>query len=180
MHIPPFILASDEDGLVKIAIFVVMAIVWGIAGLANAAKKASEQAKRRAAQRGQSPQPVSQVVRPPATAKRLPTPQQRMPASRPVPGGFAPSIVQRAGALAQMVAPAARKPSSAPAAPVARPGAGSLAPAKIAVAASVKLVPHGASPVAIRRWLRPDSLQKLFILTELLQPPKALRQSPDQ
>lgn len=178
MHIAPFILSSD-DSPIKIVIFVIMAIIWGIGGLVSSAKKASEQAKRRAALRTQSPPPMPLPTLPPATAQRRPAPQQRMPVSRPVAGGFTPPVVQRAGALSQMVAPAARKPGPPPVAPARRPGAGSLAPAQSAAAAIVKLVPHGVSPIAIRRWLRPESLQKQFILTELLRPPKALRESWD-
>src|SRR5947199_397651 len=117
MHLSPFILSGDE-GLIKIAIFVIFAIIWGIGALASAAKKASEQAKRRAAMR----LPTS----PPVTVSR-----------------------QNARILAQHgVTPVA-----------------------------VPIAPRGANSSAIRGWLRPASLRKQFILTELLQPPLALRQT---
>ena len=37
----------------------------------------------------------------------------------------------------------------------------------------------GANATAVARWLRPDTLRQQFILTEILQPPLALREPRD-
>jgi hypothetical protein len=184
----PFSILAEDSGLVKFVFFVIFAIIWGIGALASTIKKANEQARRRAALRPQAQQPQQPPVQAAQPQRAIPVrrivaPPQRQAAPRQQVARRAtpPSLLQRAQVLTNMVRPAAapapRQPQPPPLVP-ARP-ATNLAKPSAAVAAVSHTTPGGASAAAIRNWLRPVSLRKQFILTELLQPPISLREKPE-
>jgi hypothetical protein len=92
-----------------------------------------------------------------------------------------PTMAQRAAALTHMVHTAQEPPRPAPPPmptvarrPVESAPAKSVSASSQVTRSSVRAA--GANASSIRRWLRPDSLRKQFILTELLQPSLALRE----
>jgi hypothetical protein len=182
------ILADDMSKFFAIA---VIAIIWGIGAIMSAVKKANEEAARRRARMPIAPRPPAI---PPArfglhqpaggrgqTAASIALAQQARAlaqmTSRPTPPAFPQRrrVIPAPPPLRQPAPPPLRAPAAPPTArPAARP------------AAAVEQTPqaHRTAPIAvgaqsIRRWLRPGVLRRQFILTELLQPPIALRENGD-
>jgi hypothetical protein len=56
--------------------------------------------------------------------------------------------------------------------------AAQVAPAKTAKPAAAPAVKPSATAATLRRWMTPETLRQQFILTEILQPPLALRETP--
>lgn len=231
MPLPTYILAEIDDGLVKVAIGVIIAIVWGIGALANMAKKQQQgqaehsraemeramraqveaarrnQAAAEALARGRSNappplpgfQPEFQSHQPwerprgqsaPPMRPRA-QPQRPAPARNAPPPLVQPSQRQQAGRPRGPVMPpkrtkkAERRPQQRPVAEplleeldsysrgATRPGVTeSEIGAGTAAASPARRL--AAVPPMVR--LTPQSLRQQFILTEILQPPMALRE----
>lgn len=94
------------------------------------------------------------------------------------------TLQQRAGQAMQRMGqgnpPAVRRRAAAPAAVAAAP---KVAPVQAPVAAALPPPPRAVQPAhsagvdaaALRRWLRPQVLHSQFVLSEIFQPPLALR-----
>ena len=175
-----FILA-DTDPVIGGIIFVVVLIFWGIGALSKAAKNAAERQKRRMqevrdsiqadreiSQRAQYEMPRRPVQLAPEIARRLPP---ALP-QRPLPKRKQAKTKRPATNYNAMAAPPPipvleeEKPSVHERLMTAPP----VAPATTARPAAT------ANALAIRRWLNPTTLKQQFILTELFQPPIALRE----
>jgi hypothetical protein len=119
--------------------------------------------------------------------------QFRPPASQVVPGNIPPALLQRQqeilrAAGARRRKPAGRRPVAMPApvptqlvevVPDAPPTSARAAAAQRAAPSSLAAARKPAVTVnatAIHSWLTPSVLQKQFILTEIFQPPLALRE----
>ena len=158
-----FILA-DTDPVIGGIIFVVVLIFWGIGALRNAAKNAAERQRQRA----QYEMPRRPVQLAPEIARRLPP---ALP-QRPLPKRKQAKTKRPATNYNAMAAPPPipvleeEKPSVHERLMTAPP----VAPATTARPAAT------ANALAIRRWLNPTTLKQQFILTELFQPPIALRE----
>ncbi len=133
MHITAVILA--DESFVKVIVFVIMAIIWGIGGLSSMVKKANEEAKRRAARGVPSGMVGSPPTMPTAMSMSATSSMPTMssmgvtaslpPARRPPPmppmtapmarrvEGFDPSVVQRAQAMAASAGRVSTGPRSA-------------------------------------------------------------------
>jgi len=159
-----YILAArgEDGGLEKFIGFVVVALIVGINAVIGAIKKRQEQKHREEVRRQLERTPRPQQA-PPVQPMRVivppPVPQQR------------PQIRQRAAKKRQQ-----QQQPAPPAVPVEAeaPRANSPEPAPVASPAAGKRVAVNAA--AIASWMRPATLQKQFILTEILQPPVALRE----
>jgi hypothetical protein len=183
------------DDMSKFFTVVVIAIVWGIGAIASAVKKANEEAARRRASQPTIPRPVS-------SQRQTPTPIGRRPVvaqgSRRAPIPPRPAIAQQAQLWAQMTGrstppalpqrrvipsppplrqPAPPPPRVATAPRMARPAAQPAAAVDQAAPRAHRTASAAVGAAVIRRWLRPGVLRRQFILTELLQPPLALREN---
>ncbi len=183
MYLLPHILAETEIDLPKIIFGLIFFIIWALSAFVSWLNKKQQEAKRRAAQardrmlaqgsavlHRERPAPpriaegIAQrfpdVLLPPAPP---PIPQQR----RPVPP--APPPVRRAPKPQQRRA-VIPIPPTLPMAPVlaTQPYVNITQPPPRRKASTV-------DAVAMRKWLTPATLRHQFILTEILQPPLALR-----
>jgi hypothetical protein len=114
---------------------------------------ARAEAARRAAAQSQRMQPNRAVARPQQAVMRQrkqPRKQQRIPAPPPLPAKLREELVT----LEAETAPTA-----------------AVSPSRRQTAAA-----GSATAANVRRWLRPETLRGQFILTEVLQPPLALRE----
>jgi hypothetical protein len=189
------ILADSEDVPVKLIIFLIALVWWGISALAkmikggSAAQKERLRQVREAIERSQGaarqqPQQYAPAKRPPVqlapgVARRVPPPvrpkQRRAPARVPVPTARRPATNYNAMAQA--------KPRPAQAPPPLPAPAQAQTPTKFApqsappapISTSRRAATVGA--LAINKWLKPATLRQQFILTELFQPPLALREN---
>jgi hypothetical protein len=192
MSTMPHILADDYDGLIRIGVFVVVLILWGIKSLANLANKANQQQKERlravrqsigqsqrsSPQRAPQSPPRPPVQLAPGIALRIPQPRMARPPAKRMPFGRPASnynAMQQAGAIASRPAPPPLPGTSQQ--PVEQvvllPETREQPPAQVA---STHTKPVTVGAVAIRRWLKPATLRQQFILTELFQQPIALRE----
>jgi outer membrane biosynthesis protein TonB len=181
--IQPFsILAAknDTDTLMTVVFFLVVAVLWGVGALAKMASKKKEHEHRERVRREleesrrNAPnydvvvnQPPVNVPLPPSAPPR-PAPVQRQAPPRPPPP------------VPKTRPPKQKKPKKAPAAPV-------FAQQPVEEQTVQRLAPSGAAPRPaaaasakvdanqLKNWLRPQTLREQFILTEILQPPLALR-----
>ena len=200
MHTTPLILADDTEGLIRIGIFVLALVIWGVKSLANLANKSNQQQKERLRavrqsmeqaqrlaqqQRSSQPPPRPPVQLAPGIAQRIPqqrfpqrrtprAPTSRLPAQRPATNYNAMTKQpSRPANLAPPPLPGRQQPAEEV---VLLTEAPAPAPAQVA---STHAKPVTVGAAAIRRWLRPSTLRQQFILTELFQPPLALRESRD-
>jgi len=129
----------------------IILLVRGIIRLLSGGK---EQQQKRAMQR---PVPLSATKRPsparPPPLRRPPMTGRQQPPMRIVPAEAPPRQVL------QVAAPTALRPAVPPAAPPP---------------------PLSVSAASLRRWLRPEVMRNQFILTEIFQPPLALRPPGDK
>jgi hypothetical protein len=157
----------------------------------EAIERSQQAARQRTGQPAMAkPRPVQQpVALAPEIARRIPkytpakVPQQRRPQQqqrRAVPTG---RPATNYNAMAQPKKRPAKAPPPLPRAPIAaqeEPVKMTLAeeapPTTVTSRSSKKPATVGA--VAIRRWMRPQTLRQQFILTEVLQPPLAFRENP--
>lgn len=109
-----------------------------------------------------------------------PTPT-RPPGQTPIPTAARQQEMRRRTAGQPQRPPAqkskpARAPAAAPPQPVARQARVAAPPAP-AAAQAAKRPSVAVDAAALRRWLRPQVLHNQFILSEIFQPPLALRRS---
>jgi Sec-independent protein translocase protein TatA len=187
------ILADSEELPVKGLVFVVVLIIWGISALANAAKKTTEQQKERMrkvreaieqsqqAARQQMPQQAGRppVQLAPEIQRRIPPPvvtrpqPQRKPIRRPI-------LATKKRVATNYNALTAKKPAPPPPLPAAK-----AVPEVVLVPETAPPPPMlstsrkstGVSAAAITMWLTPATLRQQFMLTEIFQPPIALREA---
>jgi hypothetical protein len=177
----PSILADDFDGFGKVIGIVIVILFWGITAIGSLVKKANEQAKKKAAMRpavmppllptAQSTMAVSRLSAP-RLLKKSPPVKQRQPV-RPAPQAA------RAIAMPPSLPQQAAQKISHPAALSGAKAAARAASGAPASTSTTRLPAGGANAATIRRWLQPDTVRRQFILTELFQPPLALRNLPD-
>lgn len=183
------ILAAGDNGM-EIVIGVIIFIIWAISGLAQAAtkqqKKQRQKSRRLAEIRQRIEAEQQQVARRgrqinPTVARRqpavptLPVNYGRTPAMRPPPA-IPPArrvAVRRPAPPPVSVTPVTRlaEPAAQTKPPLSQTQVGS---------GNEKLdrpKPLGATAQTIAGWLKPATLRQQFILTEIFQPPVALRDS---
>jgi hypothetical protein len=194
----PSIVAQESGGeWIKFVFGAIVVGIWIISALASAVAKKHEKERRQRVreqiemQQSQPMPPPRMPPRAPATprAQRMP-PAQRIPPSQRVPSTARrqppPIPRQPARPVQRTAAPKQRRITSPPSAPFAgttRLQAQPLAPAtqpvaqtEISTVATIrKRPPATATASAVARWLNPHTLRQQFILTEILQPPLALR-----
>jgi len=153
------ILAKSDPFFTGLVIVMVL-IFWGISALSKAAKRAAELQRQRLRQVRES---ISQLA--PEIARRLPPaiPQRPIQKRKQKQQKRAPTNYNKLAAPPPL--PAAQP--VAPAMPISTPAPALEPPKRTAVTAT--------APV-IRRWLNPTTLRQQFILTEVFQPPLALRE----
>ena len=174
----PLASSSSDHLIARLIFFAFIAIIWVIGWIGSVMKKVQQEAKRRQMRAQLSAPPQAPPARPvqlaPGIAMRVPlaalAPARSKPAKRPVPP--AAKAPKRA---------AARKP--VPPAPPARQAAAIVNPIRQAANEPAAPSPQRKPIVPVTaanlsRWLRPDTLRQQFILTEILQPPLALRDQP--
>lgn len=163
----PFILASNDEALIKGVLAVVVFIIWGISSMAKAMAKTKQNAlKKQQQNRVQIPPPVQPRAVPAVPARRPTVAPPAIPVRKAVP---LPPLHTLATA-ARQTRPAVAKPApptKAPASPVAR----AVAPRP--TMPSPRKAP--AATTTIDTLLRPNTVRAQFILAEVLQPPLALR-----
>ncbi len=195
----PQILASGDDGVVKLIFVVIALAIGGISTLAKSLKQKQEMARRREAawqqaleklpnqQPGQppgpppmpprpianstrtAPKPFAGIVRPGQTGKKRPPQQRQRPAPRPTQFASRP-----------ITAPPPVSPVTAETPSLST----SLSTQTASVISSSEIGSAGGqarkrSPSAnansLRAWMKPSTLRTQFIVTEIFQPPAALR-----
>ena len=199
MNALPYILADSDVNWPKIIFGVIFVIIWGISALVSWINKQQQEAKRRQVREqlersaGRMPQqqqrqPPRQPVRiaeglaqrfpdvllPPAPMPPPPLPQHRRPMPPPrLPAP--PKPVRRAPKQPRRVTPVQTEQlpvleEDVPLTPIAPQGP---------IVSPTRAAKPAVDAQALANWLRPATLQKQFILTEILQPPLALREPRD-
>ena len=172
---------AQRDGdvdYVKYLFGAVVFMIWVISSIMGAVAKRHEQEKRRrvreeleqsealASRQEQSRRPVELA---PQVAMRVPPqvkPRQPVRAAkRPMPPKQPRRAAQERARVQQAVLAEHVESTAVPI---------SITPA--VAATSPRAPPVTAGAAAVARWLRPATLQQQFILTEVLQPPVALRE----
>jgi hypothetical protein len=172
---------------------IILVVIWTIIATTTATNKQKELERRRrlqeelqrmAMQRAgvvapARPRQISRgiaqrfpdVLLPPAPPpmRRPAPPMQQSVAKRPVQTHPRRPVSRRA--------PSAAPPLVQPAPAMARPAPPSFSTAAPAIASpSAQRSTHGVDSAAIARWAKPSTLRTQFILTEIFQPPLALRE----
>jgi hypothetical protein len=205
MNLLPNILAAGDDEIGRIIVPIVVAIVWGIGALINAAKKKQKEAEERRKHsenwsrieqemRQRAAQAQNVLAQPPPLPYQVPQPYQPPPPPPPV---FAPTrsiegpyvpprpVPPRAVMVPPVPQSVSRPPPRkvkkkgarpAPPVPAEEPAVPHMAPSPPASVQAVRPAPAGADATALSRWLTAKTLRSQFILTEILQPPLALRE----
>ncbi len=187
--LPP-ILAETEINLPKILFGLIFLTIWVISGIVSALNKRQQEARRRqvreelerSAQRAprqpqvRPPPPIAEGLRqrfpdvllPPAP---LPLPQQprRSAPRQPVP----PPPARRTAKTRQ------QQQQQRIAAPPLPPPLKEVAAAPMRIEPITPVAPARPKPAvdaaALAKWMNPSTLRQQFMLTEILQPPLALR-----
>lgn len=183
-----------------VVFIIIIVVIWTLSGIATAINKQKEQERRRqlrmqlersaATERGsrQVPPPFAQPAPRPAFEPRQisegiatrfpdvllpPDPPRRVvraPQPPPLrPGGPRGQKKQKKKSRQAVAAVQAAAPP-----PGEDPVENLVAPAP--PVAPVRAAPTGTLAPAISRWLKPETLRQQFILTEIFQPPIALRE----
>lgn len=172
--------ASGDTDFTKVIFGVVFFLIWAVSQVISIIAKKTEEAKRKRMreQEALGRPPVMQAPPMPQRTQTAPRPQH--PSSTPIP--------QRAPAQVRTPAPAkapkrfpvklpppipARRSQSVPAQPdqAVRTAA---APIASPIAQPMKRI-SSATAASVNAWMRPATLRQQFILTEIFQPPLALR-----
>ena len=178
-----YVMAASDSDPVKVIFGIIVFVIWALSSLAsNANKKAEEEKRRRfreTMERDQSPLPpfpvapaaerTSSAPQPPVMMRRLdlPVPQRPLPKAK-VPQRLIKSRKKVAGP------PPLRTPIPLPATPAPAP---SPTPTDVIQSPTVAAAQASAATAAsLRAWLRPATMRQQFMLTEVLQPPLALRE----
>jgi hypothetical protein len=198
-----FILAQGDIEISPKLIFgIIFLIIWGISAVVSWLNKQQQRARQRRIQmeleqaqrigrmtnrpapqpppvRRPAPQRISEgiaqrfpdVLLPPAPP---PVPQQQRQRPVPLPPPRAPQHAPRRQSKQQ---PPRRAVPALPPEPMV-----DLAPMEVSSTSVVQPVKRAKAPTvdaaAIRSWMTPNTLRQQFILTEILQPPLAMRTSP--
>jgi hypothetical protein len=172
------ILASSSDSLIiKFVVFVVIAILWGIGALAKLAKKQSEDARRARTAREAALLQEMDLRRRPQAARPAPRGRVAPLAPPPLPAALQQQAIRRP---MPMVTPGQRKLRR-------RPGVAPSPAAQVPLDVQVVLTEIGqgtlpASPARRDAQARPlvqlnaGNLRQQILLSEILQPPVALRE----
>jgi hypothetical protein len=184
-NVPPFVFFA-----------IVLVVIWLLSAVANAMSKQKDaqrrQQVRQGVQRARTPQPGAYRPKPPTQAQQ----RQQLNAGYAVrhPEMLAPPPpppVPMATRARVPVPPPPRRPQQRQTR-TSRPTQAFMPPPPIPVleadaprpSAAAKSSPAGTKPQApqtatapaISRWLKPNTLRQQFILTEIFQPPLAMRQ----
>jgi hypothetical protein len=173
---------------------IVLIVIWTISGVASAMNKAKEQERRRLVRRQ-----IEREAQGSPRAPRLPR-TQVIPTEPPPPQRATPQMIEQFLAGQGLpppvrVAPRVQRepaPIPVPAGPrrvakgkqkrpvAAIPVEVAVAPAPVAAPAPVRPVarpqPVTVNANTLSSWLRPGTLRKQFILTEILSPPLSMRE----
>jgi len=164
---------SDEGELTKVIVGAVFVLIWVLSGLASAISKGKEEAKRR---RAREMIAAGIATPPPLPANaRVQTRQQRPTARIATPARQPRRQAPKTARIVQR-----QQPPTAPfaQAPVVAPTEVPRQPQQPPVV--VRRPTTSVTATALNAWLRPATLRQQFILTEVLQPPLALRENPDR
>jgi hypothetical protein len=183
----PQILADTNDSIVKVLFGVVFLIIWGVSALMSVIAKKKEQERRERVRReietGRSvPPPMRQgpaSMRPPMQAPPRMQPAPPRPVQpRPVQHRPPPLPQKQVRKRFPVKAPVARQPAIPASAFQSEPAEAVILEASHAAATPrVNRRPSNApSAAALHSWLKPATLRQQFILTEVLQPPVAMRE----
>ena len=179
------ILAADSgDPVVGFIVFGLVIFFWVVSAVSSAKKNSDNQRRqlrqtRHSMSQPQQPAPMPVSAPPrrasvrlaPAIARRVPPPViTRSPFSKKITTAQRAALAKKAAA--QISRPA---PPPIPTKPPALPAAQQKTPSAAPTITSLERKPNTISASAIRGWLKPTTLQQQFILTELFQPPLALR-----
>jgi hypothetical protein len=170
LHAANILGASDDSELTKVIIGAVFFLFWVLSSIASAISKKNEEAKRKRARdaiaAGTSLPPPLPGARQQAVRRKV---QQRVPAVRQPPPAQRSPQQRRIVAKSPRPAP---QPVAAPVVPVppVKP-AEPIPPLTVA-----RKIVRPTTATALRNWLQPATLRHQFILTEILQPPLALRE----
>lgn len=191
----PSILAQEDSNLPKIIFGLIFFIIWVLSAVVSWVNKKQQEAKRQRV-REELERGARYRQQPPAPPPRPPAPQQR----RPAPQRIAEGIAQRFPDVMlppapppmppQQRRPAPPKPQRAPKqAKPRRPAPAPTLPSLVETAPSKqpyvditqplpRAKPPSVDAAAIAKWMTPATLRQQFILTEIFQPPLALRPDP--
>ena len=178
-------LATDTDHVItKLIPFVIILIFWGISAVASAVKKVQEDAKRRQVRQQLMARSAAPPLPPVPMARPAPQPARRMAAKVPL-SKLAPQRRQTKKPpslpipVAPPVPPAQHKRSTSARGPLSPMGPDApvttLLGSLTSPTAPARAQAPAANSVSLARWLRPKTMRQQFILTEILQPPLALR-----
>jgi hypothetical protein len=172
--------ARDDNGMEKVIGFLVVAVIVGINAIIGVIKKRQEQ-KHRDQVRVQleSSSRSTPAPPPPVRPMRAVIPPAQRPAQAPqrtpqVPART-PQMRQRAEQLAKQRAPQRVAPAPGPV-PAEQEETRGVLPETTAAQSPTTSTRVAVNARAISSWLRPSTLRQQFILTEVLQPPVALRE----
>ena len=184
-----------------VVFIIILIVIWSMSTAASLANKKKEQERRRrlqwqlqqtAGQTATTPRQISEGIAarfpdvllpptpqqrravPPRTVKQVIQPRPLASAPPPMRKPARPTVTSQRGrgagnAMRAPVIQGAIAPPSLPTSSVA-PQAASAAP-KMA-----RTLAQGVAAPMIKRWLTPETLRQQFILTEIFQPPLALRE----
>jgi hypothetical protein len=188
---PYSILADSEDSTVKWIFGLVFLVIWAVSALMSMLAKKKEQERRERVRReielGRSmpPSPVQQApmqqsprpIRPPT---QQPRPPMQQPRPRPQPAPPRPAQARPAPQKQPKKRFPVKTPAARPSAPArvlqAEPAEAVILDASpFAPTTTAAKRPNAPSAAALHTWLKPATLRQQFILTEVLQPPVAMR-----
>jgi hypothetical protein len=169
---PQFVAAGDADNIAKLIFFVIAAVIWGIGAIAKIAGQKSEQEKRRRVAQGIQNATAGYQQKPrPQLAESI---RQRLPPYSPAPV----RTVKPRPAAKQSRSSRVQPPPPLPAQTSPAPTVSSMVDSLITTARfEIPAAKSRAAGAALPGLLNPATLRQQFILTELLQPPLALRES---
>ena len=173
---------SDESGWIKLIPFAIGLLIWAFTAWSANAKKQERESRHRAA---------AEAWQPPPVAPQAPPPQASPPAYVPLPTApftarATPTLppVPRRQVRPPPVPRSKRRKSTKPPQPAPLHRSDVAAAAEAATPAGPRAAHAPARPAAppgldartLAAWLRPEVMRRQFILTEVFDPPPALRQ----
>lgn len=174
MHDIPYILADTETSITKFIFGAIFFLIWAVSAAMSALAKKKEQERRERVRQqiehGTAMPPP--VPMPPQQRPQMQQPIRRQPMvrktapPRPVQRRATPPKIVRRQQQPVPVRQPQPEPEPVRLAAVAPPLPAATAPQR----------PSSANAATINAWLRPGTLRRQFILTEVLQQPLALRE----
>jgi hypothetical protein len=175
IHASPILAATDPT---QIIIGVVFFVIWAVSALMSHLAKKHEAERRRRVRE----QIEHGGVTPPSQPSASPVPQrmQRTAHRPPPPPKPKPKAPKKQFAIKapRTTPPPLFRTEPAPAVSEAPVVISAAHPAQAPATSTASHHPTGTSAKALHAWLRPDTMRQQFILTEVLQPPVALRERP--